>query len=76
MGAGEGGFWSLLALWLYSDWSQAVGGLRAILGGWPGFCVRPVSVLLGSWVVTDQSLPKGGFPFCPQAHFSQSDCIK
>ena len=38
-----------------------MGGLTAILGGWPRFCVRPLSVLLGSWVVTDQPNPKGGW---------------
>lgn len=44
-----------------------MGGLTAILGGWPRFCVRPVGVLLGSWVVTDQPNPKGGwFPLCPE----------
>lgn len=40
-----------------------MGGLTAILGGWPRFCVRPVGVLLGSWVVTDQPNPKGGWSY-------------
>lgn len=53
-----------------------MGGLTAILGGWPRFCVRPVGVLLGSWVVTDQPNPKGGWSHVAPSPPSQSAYVR
>lgn len=51
------------------------GGLTAILGGWPRFCVGPVGVLLDpGWSLI--SLSPREFPFGTQASFPNlSVCI-